>query len=269
MTANAFPIRIDSLAYREADTAYRTGVHQQRAYQWLICLHGGITASVDGKSHELHPEESLLVPPRVKREMWCRRKAPGYVLCLFDAQRLDLAPLVGRVQRLPVELREDLLALVGELHGETRPDSAWLTSALVVRLLIGQLRGARRTSGQGEGLSPLNAGRHQEVVTRAEVFMGAQLHRTLLRGTIADEVGVSEPHLARLFRATTGKTVLGRLTEMRLARAKALLLETTQPVTAIASAVGLSSFSHFSRLFKRSVGVAPSDYRRARGRSWA
>ena len=269
MTANSFPIRIDSLFYREAGLAYHTGAHEHRVHQWIFCLHGGLTIAVNGSFHELHPEESLLIPPKAQRETWCRQKAPGYLVCIFDAQALDLTPMLTQVLKLPSELREDLHALVAELRQPQGAESPFLTSALTVRLLIGHLRQVLAGTAQGPALSSLNAMRHQEVVDLAETFMRANLHRQLLRSEIARAVNVSEPHLARLFRAATGKTVLQRLTDMRIVSAKALLLESTLSVTQIAGEVGLSSFSHFTRIFKRALGVAPSDYRRSGGKSWA
>jgi AraC-like DNA-binding protein len=270
MTANAFPIRIDSLFYREANLAYHTGAHEHRVHQWFFCLHGGMTIAVNGTFFELHPEESLIIPPKASRETWCRQKAPGYLVCIFDAQRLEVDAMCGQVLKMPSELREDVHALVGELRHPQGAESPFLTSSLVVRLLIGHQRAVAAGSAQpASSLSALNAIRHHEVVEQAEVFMQKNLHRQLLRNEIATAVSVSEPHLARLFRAATGKTVLQRLTDMRIVQAKALLLESTLSVTQIAGEVGLSSFSHFTRIFKRAVGVAPSDYRRSGGKSWA
>lgn len=270
MTANAFPIRIDSLFYREASLAYHTGAHEHRVHQWLFCMHGGMTVSINGSFFELHPEESIVIPPKASRETWCRQKAPGYLVCIFEASRLDMTPMEGRVLKLPGEMRGDIQALVGELRQPRGDDSPFLTSALTVRLLIGHLRAIATGIPQpASSLSSLNAIRHQELVDQAAVFMQKNLHRQLLRQEIASAVGVSEPHLARLFRAATNKTVLQRLTEMRIVQAKSLLLESTLSVTQIAGEVGLSSFSHFTRIFKRAVGVAPSDYRRSGGQSWA
>ena len=270
MTANAFPIRIDSLFYREAGLAYHTGAHEHRVHQWIYCMHGGMTISINGSFFELHPEESLIIPPKANRETWCRQKAPGYLVCIFEAARLDMTSLESRVLKLPSEMREDIQALVRELRQPRGNDSPFLTSALVVRLLIGHSRTIELGTPQPtSSLSSLNAIRHQEVVDQAEVFMKKNLHRQLLRHEIATSVSVSEPHLARLFRAATNKTVLQRLTDMRIVQATSLLLESTLSVTQIAGEVGLSSFSHFTRIFKRAVGVAPSDYRRSGGQSWA
>jgi len=63
-------------------------------------------------------------------------------------------------------------------------------------------------------------------------------------------------------------TIVQRLTALRITSAKSLLLESSLSVGQIAGEVGIVSFSHFARIFKRLVGVSPGDYRRTGGRTW-
>jgi len=46
------------------------------------------------------------------------------------------------------------------------------------------------------------------------------------------------------------------------------LRESELSVTAIAGEVGFTAFSHFSQVFRKVVGVTPSDYRRSGGTSY-
>ncbi len=48
---------------------------------------------------------------------------------------------------------------------------------------------------------------------------------------------------------------------MRIERARRLLRDTTKPVIEIGLDVGYTSPSHFAQVFRREVGVAPSEYR--------
>jgi len=61
--------------------------------------------------------------------------------------------------------------------------------------------------------------------------------------------------------ACAGMTVL-RVRTHRLHLASRRLLETDQPVAAIADALGFSTPSHFGELFHWHFGVTPKDYRR-------
>jgi len=78
---------------------------------------------------------------------------------------------------------------------------------------------------------------------------------------IAAAVGLSPRQLERLFakylRMTPGKYYL----ELRLARARLLLLETTRPILDVAVACGFASASHFSRCYRALYGQRPSDER--------
>ncbi|MBA3686654.1 MAG: AraC family transcriptional regulator [Planctomycetes bacterium] len=267
--STSFPIRIETLFYREAGLDYYVAPHAHRIHQWFFCLHGGMTITVEGVPHQLQPEDSLIIAPNALRETCRRQKAPGYLVVIFEDTVIGLDAVVGRVLKMPSEMREDVLALIAEVRHPAGPESRLLTSSLILRLLIGLKRAASVGATGNRQVSSLNAGEHQQIVAQAEAFMQRNLYRQLLRAEIARAVNLSEPHLGRIFKAVTGRTVVDRLTEMRITHAKALLLESTLSVTQIAGDVGISSFSHFAKTFKRAVGVAPSDYRRSNGRAYS
>jgi AraC-like DNA-binding protein len=262
---DALPLRVDSLFYREADRAYLVAPHVHRVHQWYVLLHGGVDMVIGERTIALHPEQSVVVPPGAVRSPRCRAKAPGYLVAIVECVGLDLAPISGRALDTPLELREDLLALVDELRLPKGPDSGHLARALVARLLIGLKRAA--STGQ-RALSPTHAAQHHEVVERAQAFMERNFYRTLTRAEIARAVHLSEPQLGRVFKAATGETVLDQLTGIRIRQAKALLLGSDLPVTQIALDVGITSFSHFANIFKQATGLTPSDYRRLGGRAY-
>jgi len=108
----------------------------------------------------------------------------------------------------------------------------------------------------------------QERLKRVDLFMKRNLHRPLGRDDCAEVVSLSPSHLAHVYRRATGVTLNRRLTQLRMEKARELLLNSTLPITHIALEVGYSSFSHFTRLFKREIGVTPTDYRRTQGRIW-
>ena len=268
---SGLPLRLEALFYREAGLDYHVAPHSHGIHQWFFLLHGGMTISVDGVFHELHPEDSLIIAPGAVRETWCRTRAPGYQVAIFDAAAvLDVGPICGRVLQLPAPLREDVLALIAEVRHPIGPDAKLLSSLLILRLLLGLRRAAQPTAGKPRrGLSALNVHEHQQVVAQAEAYMQRNLYRPLRRAEIAAAVNLSEPHLGRLFKAVTGGSVVGRLTGLRIDHAKALLRESTLSVTQIAGEIGISSFSHFSKTFKNVTGVAPSDYRRTGGKAYS
>jgi AraC family transcriptional regulator len=78
---------------------------------------------------------------------------------------------------------------------------------------------------------------------------------------LARLIGVSTGHLHRAFRATLGVTPLSYIHQKRIERAMAILAAEDVPIAAVAQRVGYLSASHFSRTFRRLVGVHPSKFR--------
>jgi AraC-like DNA-binding protein len=76
-------------------------------------------------------------------------------------------------------------------------------------------------------------------------------------------VFMSKHHLSRIFRELTGTTIIDYLYKYRINQAKILfLLNREAAVTDVCREVGFQNISHFSRLFKKFVGLTPEQYRR-------
>ena len=76
----------------------------------------------------------------------------------------------------------------------------------------------------------------------------------------ARSVGVSVRTLQRQL-AAESTTFARELVGVRIRRAKAMLGETDQPITAIALGLGFATPQHFSEVFKREVGTTPNAFR--------
>ena len=78
---------------------------------------------------------------------------------------------------------------------------------------------------------------------------------------IASAAGYSRFHFVRAFRGAYGRTPRDYLSARRIERARDLLRTANLTVTEVCFLVGFSSLGSFSALFKREVGVTPSEYR--------
>ncbi|NUU24693.1 MAG: helix-turn-helix domain-containing protein [Streptomycetaceae bacterium] len=74
---------------------------------------------------------------------------------------------------------------------------------------------------------------------------------------------MSKYHFSRTFKKHTGSRFIDFVTELRMARAQALLQTTDLAVSDICSEVGYRDLSHFQRTFKAAFAVTPSVYRSA------
>ena len=79
-------------------------------------------------------------------------------------------------------------------------------------------------------------------------------------GEVAASVGVTGDYLSRQFRQVTGIAVQEYVRRFRFARAMELL-QGDLSVGQVAASVGFGSLCHFSREFRKELGVTPSGYR--------
>jgi len=80
---------------------------------------------------------------------------------------------------------------------------------------------------------------------------------------IAAAAGVHVGHLHRIFLAETGMRVGEYLTNLRIEKAKSLLMRTDISTGSISRRIGVSTLQYFSRLFKKHVGMTPHDFRKS------
>jgi len=80
--------------------------------------------------------------------------------------------------------------------------------------------------------------------------------------TMADHCGVQRTQLNKIFQKLTGSSPMEYLFRIRIERAKTFLRETDIPITEIAFECGHSSSQYFSKLFKDTIGLTPSAYRK-------
>lgn len=83
---------------------------------------------------------------------------------------------------------------------------------------------------------------------------------------VAKTVNLSPYHFSRVFKDQMGKTTYQYLMEIKIARAKELLAETRLSIKEIYLMCGFNSNSHFSSMFSKIVGVAPTEYRNIAGK---
>lgn len=83
---------------------------------------------------------------------------------------------------------------------------------------------------------------------------------------LADQYGLSQAYLGRLFKIGTGKLFTNYLRDIRLEAAKRLLLESDKRTSEIAEEIGFQNANYFSNVFMQHVGMYPSAYRKAHQR---
>ena len=85
---------------------------------------------------------------------------------------------------------------------------------------------------------------------------------TMSLTSLSEYVGLNERYLSSLFSKEEGETFISYLTSLRLQKAKELLRGSTYKVFEIANMCGYQNPEYFNKVFRKTLGISPLDYRK-------
>lgn len=99
------------------------------------------------------------------------------------------------------------------------------------------------------------------VITKAQKYLREHLSENISVPTLASHCHLSSSQFTRLFKLYTGQSPHEYTMNLRINKAKILLVETDLPVTEVASRVGYDYSTSFEAAFKKKVGLTPRTFR--------
>jgi len=199
----------------------------------------------------------VLFRPELVAGPGCREFDLGY-LAPFRADGGDASPRVPGGSSLAVQLADVLAELRGICD---RHDPA------EYQLADATLRRALALVNRDRGAEPGAAGTHAADARRALVrpvlaWIDDHGREAITLDAVAEVVHVSPSRLRHVFKEVTGVSFKEYVTQVRVAEAKRLLLSTDLSVAEVAGAISYSNLSQFYKVFYRSCGMSPAEYRR-------
>lgn len=91
--------------------------------------------------------------------------------------------------------------------------------------------------------------------------------RTVTLEKLADNFHYTVPYVSKLIRNATGLTFTEILRETRFDVCRSLLMNSEMKINRIAEIAGFQNTDHFNRIFKKRMGITPSDYKKKRSAS--
>jgi AraC family transcriptional regulator len=236
------------------------GVNYGESLKLERTLHGHRT------SGSVAPGHLAILPPDADTR-WIFNRTADVVLVYLSRDLLEKVVEEGverdprRVEIVPRFLIRDLVLeqtahrLLKEI-AEPRPESCLAAEALAHSLVSHLLVTHSNLAVPPARVRPMAPKR----LKRVQEFVWANLDRPVSLREMAQAAGMSVFHFARGFKEATRSPPHRYLVEQRLLRARTLLHDPKRPIGDVARAIGYTH-SHFTALFTRSMGMAPSKFR--------
>ena len=252
------------------DPARQIGLHEQDTWELSFVAAGAGVRTLGPDREPFAAGDVVLVPPGVPhgwffdREHTDRRGRIENMTLTFRTEFVEglaaLFPaLAGAAARLAGcrgavifsgERAKRIAELLRRMCTETEPERA----ASVVRLLAAVAeRGDSRTAGCCRR-PDATAQRLAEV----RIYVSCNLGRPIALDEVARHVGMNCSAFCTFFRKHAGQTFVEYLTARRIDAAERMLRAGGRSVAEVCYACGFNSPAHFSRVFRRLRGTAPS-----------
>lgn len=99
------------------------------------------------------------------------------------------------------------------------------------------------------------------IISKAKSFIEENFQRDISLDDVSRIVDISPYYFSKLFKEETGENFIDYLTGIRIEKAKKLLQNRELSIKNICADTGYSDPNYFSRIFKKQVGVTPTEYR--------
>ena len=102
----------------------------------------------------------------------------------------------------------------------------------------------------------------ERTITGITRYLQEHLAEEISLAVLAEQFHLNPQYISQLFKSEIGVNFLAYLTNIRMEKAKKLLLSTSLSIVEVAEQSGYGDYRVFTKVFKKSEGITPSQYRR-------
>ncbi len=237
---------------RELSTSYQT-----TCPSFTFTMRGQGTLSLDQYSYRLEPGKVVHSCSGVSLKAWntgdesfeCFR-----VLYLPENKEEESDNYMYKHFELEIGHSPLIFSVLDKMHRTS--DLSDIQSEFQVKILFYDLLGKMFAAARS-----LQASEHRAIVEECIAYIHLHFQEQHSLASLASRYQLTPKYFAELFYKSTGISPINYLIRYRLKFAEKLLLTTNASIREIGKSVGYADPYQFSKLFKKHVGAAPSDFK--------
>ncbi|PIE20672.1 MAG: AraC family transcriptional regulator [Neptuniibacter caesariensis] len=253
--------------YRKA-SGHRMARREHDDYLLIYCLDGEGAAVINEHKIRIRAGDILLIPKGISHTYQARKSKPWTIYWVhFHGHHAEdfithLQQKESNLRRyvMPIgihsRLASDFEALL-EARESTYNLNAYICAANQLRQILSHIALLQPLAKQKLSRGGLD-------IERVHSLMQAHIHEQLDLDTLTASINLSKYHFVKKYKEITGTTPINHFIQLKIERACHLLDTTNNGINEVAFAVGYEDAYYFSRIFKKLMGVSPSQYRKMR-----
>lgn len=102
----------------------------------------------------------------------------------------------------------------------------------------------------------------RDEIRQLDDFIHAHISEHITLAMLSRQVNMTENYLSRMFKSETGLNIVAYINLVKLEHARTLLSQPGSSIKSVALELGFEEASYFNKIFNKSYGINPSDYKR-------
>ncbi len=269
--------RIVTVHYYEFDKSFVFGGESHDFWEMVYVDKGRILVRSGDEELVLGQGEIIFHAPDEFHSVRALDSSPNFFVISFECDSAVMQSFVKLRATLSRELRPFISSIISEaertyvipkndteLCGLVKKESADLGGEQLVKtyleqLLIMLLRSV--TVKSNASFFPSKESLENHIVKSVKEYIEEHAHEVLRLEDICTKFGYGKTYLCRLFREQTGNTIGKYAIERKIHLAKAMIREREKNFSEIAEELSFDNQQYFARVFKRTTGMSPTEFK--------
>jgi len=251
--------------YPKADFHFRSRSREDsKQYVLIYCVEGEGWFEIEGVRHKVLPDYFFILPKGKAHTYGSNSKNPWTIYWIhfdgdkagFFSEELDKPTRVSPEKDSRIQ---DRLHLFEEIYATLKNGYSKNNLEYSISSLFHFLGSLKFLGAYRESLSTKQ--NERDVAGEAIHFMRENIHKRLTLKDISEYVGLSSSHFTVLFQKSTGYSPISYLLQLKIQQACHYLDFSDMKINQIALMIGCDDPFYFSRIFTKTMGNSPSEYR--------
>jgi AraC-like DNA-binding protein len=248
--------------YPKAKFHFRKRPHGAEQNILIYCIEGTGKVNIGTLSYNINPGDYFVIPKGMHHSYHTEEENPWTIFwCHFKGEQSD--ELVKRIfekygaYKSTVGFLQERIDLFNQLYTNLEQgysyDNLTYNNLLFLNFLSSFIF--------QEKFKPVLPEKTDNVIERSIFFMQRNIEKTLSLADIANYVNCSASHFSAIFKKNTGFPPIEYFNQLKIQKACQFLQFTKLRIREIAFQVGIDDPYYFTRLFTKTMGYSPKEYR--------